>query len=141
MVGTMHAWHAVQRGHEVVHLEREAEARGASVRNFGLVWVGGRAGGAELDTALRARELWEEIGAAVPGLGFRGNGSLTLVTNEAELAVARAAAEGPRPPGAASNSSAPQRSAPSNPPCAAHSSARCAADATPPSNHAPPSAS
>ncbi|MCC2275695.1 TIGR03364 family FAD-dependent oxidoreductase [Streptomyces sp. ET3-23] len=95
VVGTMHAWHAVQRGHEVVHLEREAEARGASVRNFGLVWVGGRAGGAELDTALRARELWEEIGAAVSGLGFRGNGSLTLVTNEAELAVARAAAEGP----------------------------------------------
>ncbi|GGP58696.1 FAD-dependent oxidoreductase [Streptomyces abikoensis] len=91
MLGTMHAWQAVQRGHEVVHVEREAEARGASVRNFGLVWVSGRAAGEELATALRARELWEEIGAAVPALGFRANGSLTAVTDETELAVARAA--------------------------------------------------
>ncbi|MCQ8773868.1 TIGR03364 family FAD-dependent oxidoreductase [Streptomyces telluris] len=89
VLGTMHAWQAVQRGHEVVHIEREAEARGASLRNFGLIWVGGRAAGEELATALRARELWEEIGAAVPGLGFRANGSLTTVTTEAELAVAR----------------------------------------------------
>ncbi|MHA7959926.1 TIGR03364 family FAD-dependent oxidoreductase [Streptomyces sp. L500] len=91
VLGTMHAWQAVQRGHEVVHIEREAEARGASVRNFGLVWVSGRAAGEELATALRARELWEEIGAAVPALGFRANGSLTAVTDETELAVARAA--------------------------------------------------
>ncbi|MER0242348.1 TIGR03364 family FAD-dependent oxidoreductase [Streptomyces sp. HSW2009] len=91
VVGTMHAWQAVERGHEVVHIEREAEARGASVRNFGLVWVSGRAGGVELQTALRARELWEGIGARVPGLGFRPNGSLTIVTNDAELAVAEAA--------------------------------------------------
>ncbi|GAA0427469.1 TIGR03364 family FAD-dependent oxidoreductase [Streptomyces luteireticuli] len=95
VLGTLHAWHAVQRGHEVVHIEREAEARGASVRNFGLVWVGGRAAGEELETALRARELWEGIGARVPGLGFRANGSLTVVTDEAELAVARAAAARP----------------------------------------------
>ncbi|MGK5547425.1 TIGR03364 family FAD-dependent oxidoreductase [Streptomyces sp. URMC 127] len=88
VLGSMHAWQAIQRGHQVVHIEREAEARGASVRNFGLVWVSGRAAGEELATALRARELWEEIGAAVPGLGFRANGSLTAVTTEAELAVA-----------------------------------------------------
>ncbi|WP_190210231.1 TIGR03364 family FAD-dependent oxidoreductase [Kitasatospora indigofera] len=91
VLGSMHAWHAVGRGHEVVHIEREPEARGASVRNFGLVWVGGRAGGEELATALRARELWEEIGARVPALGFRGNGSLTVVRTEAELAVAEQA--------------------------------------------------
>ncbi|WP_328915774.1 MULTISPECIES: TIGR03364 family FAD-dependent oxidoreductase [unclassified Streptomyces] len=89
VLGTMHAWHAIERGHEVVHLEREREARGASVRNFGLVWVGGRAAGAELDTALRARELWEEIGARVPGVGFRANGSLTVVRTAAEQAVAQ----------------------------------------------------
>jgi FAD dependent oxidoreductase TIGR03364 len=88
VLGTMHAWHAVARGHEVVHIERERDARGASVRNFGLVWVGGRASGAELDTALRARELWQEIGARVPGVGFRPNGSLTAVRTEAERAVA-----------------------------------------------------
>ncbi|MFD5324230.1 TIGR03364 family FAD-dependent oxidoreductase [Streptomyces sp. NPDC127092] len=91
VVGTMHAWQAVERGHEVVHIEREAEARGASLRNFGQIWVSGRAGGAELDTALRARELWEGIGARVPGLGFRAIGSLTPVRGELELAVAEAA--------------------------------------------------
>ncbi|MFE2579282.1 TIGR03364 family FAD-dependent oxidoreductase [Streptomyces sp. NPDC059378] len=91
VVGTMHAWQAVQRGHEVVQIEREKEARGASLRNFGQIWVSGRAGGEELDTALRARELWEEIGARVPALGFRPNGSLTPVRGDLELAVAEAA--------------------------------------------------
>ena len=87
-LGTMHAWHLVERGHEVVHLEREAQARGASVRNFGLVWVGGRSNGAELETALRARRLWEEIAEQVPGVGFRASGSLTVLRTEAEHAVA-----------------------------------------------------
>lgn len=87
----MHAWHAVERGHEVVQIERESEARGASLRNFGQIWVSGRAGGEELDTALRARELWEGIGERVPELGFRPCGSLTPVRGELELAVAEAA--------------------------------------------------
>ncbi|GAA1854286.1 TIGR03364 family FAD-dependent oxidoreductase [Pseudonocardia ailaonensis] len=87
ILGTAHAWQAVLRGHEVVHLEREREARGASVRNFGLVWVSGRSP-AELPAALRSRELWEKLGADVPGIGFRPNGSLTLVRTPAELAVA-----------------------------------------------------
>ncbi|WP_328582113.1 TIGR03364 family FAD-dependent oxidoreductase [Streptomyces sp. NBC_00370] len=90
VVGTMHAWHAISRGHEVVQIERESEARGASLRNFGQIWVSGRAGGEELETALRARELWEEIGGRVPGVGFRANGSLTPVRTELELAVAEA---------------------------------------------------
>ncbi|MEU3838962.1 TIGR03364 family FAD-dependent oxidoreductase [Streptomyces sp. NPDC028635] len=91
VVGTMHAWQAVQRGHQVVQIERESEARGASLRNFGQIWVSGRAGGEELATALRARELWQEIGARVPGLGFRPNGSLTPLRGALELAVAEAA--------------------------------------------------
>ncbi|WP_433270285.1 TIGR03364 family FAD-dependent oxidoreductase [Actinosynnema sp. CS-041913] len=91
VLGTMHAWQAVERGHEVVQLEREPEARGASVRNFGLVWVGGRAAGAELDAALRARELWERIGERAPSLGFRANGSLTVLWTPLELAVAEEA--------------------------------------------------
>lgn len=93
VVGTMHAWHAVERGHQVVQIEREAEARGASLRNFGQIWVSGRAGGAELETALRAREQWEEIGRRVPALGFRANGSLTPVRGPLELAVAEAAVD------------------------------------------------
>jgi len=95
VLGTMHAYTARQHGHEVVHLEREAGPRGASVRNFGLVWVSGRAAGAELELAQRARDLWGEIGAKVAGVGFRPRGSLTIVRTEAELKVAEHAAAGP----------------------------------------------
>jgi FAD dependent oxidoreductase TIGR03364 len=92
VLGTMHAWLARHRGFDVVHLEREPEARGASVRNFGLVWVSGRRAGPELALALRARELWEQIAADAPGTGFRPAGSLTLACDETELAVLREAA-------------------------------------------------
>jgi FAD dependent oxidoreductase TIGR03364 len=92
VLGTMHAVMARRRGYEVVHLEREAEARGASVRNFGLVWVSGRKAGPELSLALRARELWEEIGGQVPGVGFRAAGSLTVAVDDAELRLLKEAA-------------------------------------------------
>jgi FAD dependent oxidoreductase TIGR03364 len=87
ILGTAHALEAVARGHEVVQLEREADARGATVRNFGLVWVSGRARG-ELAAALRSRELWEKLGAEIPGIGFRPAGSITLLRTPGELAVA-----------------------------------------------------
>src|ERR1700761_6436568 len=95
ILGTMHAVMARRRGLTVTHLEREPDGRGASVRNFGLVWVSGRRAGAELDLALRARELWAELGAAVPGLHFRAAGSLTLATAEAELRLLKEAAAMP----------------------------------------------
>jgi FAD dependent oxidoreductase TIGR03364 len=91
----MHAVIARRRGLAVTHLEREPEGRGASVRNFGLIWVSGRRTGAELALALRARELWESIAADAPGTGFRPAGSLTIATSETELAVMREAAELP----------------------------------------------
>jgi FAD dependent oxidoreductase TIGR03364 len=87
ILGTMHAVFAVRAGATVVHLERNAVPRGASVRNFGLVWVSGRAPGADLRLAQRGRELWEELGHDVPGTGFRANGSITLVSSNAELGV------------------------------------------------------
>ncbi|MFI5779949.1 TIGR03364 family FAD-dependent oxidoreductase [Nocardia sp. NPDC051570] len=94
ILGTAHAFAAIGRGHEVVQLERETEARGATVRNFGLVWVSGRSAG-ELAITLRSRRFWEEIGGRVPGVGFRAAGSVTVVRTEAELAVAEAAMTGP----------------------------------------------
>ncbi|MGE2692057.1 TIGR03364 family FAD-dependent oxidoreductase [Mycolicibacterium pulveris] len=87
ILGTAHALEVLRRGHHVVQLEREAEARGATVRNFGLIWVSGRARG-ELSTALRARELWEMLAADIPGVGFRPVGSLTLLRTPGEVAVA-----------------------------------------------------
>ncbi|MGA2295335.1 MAG: FAD-dependent oxidoreductase [Acidimicrobiales bacterium] len=89
--GTMHALFALARGASVVHLERDLVPSGATVRNFGLVWVSGRAPGRELALALRARELWEDVASDVPGVGFRANGSITLLSDERELEVAQRA--------------------------------------------------
>jgi FAD dependent oxidoreductase TIGR03364 len=95
VLGAMHALLGRDRGYDVVHLEREPAARGASVRNFGLVWVSGRAPGAELDLALAARELWGRIGARVPAVGFRDHGSLTVALDDAECVALQAAANLP----------------------------------------------
>jgi len=95
VLGFMHAVQARSRGMDVVHLEREAGPRGASVRNFGLVWVSGRAPGPELALAQRARALWEELAAQVPAAGFRPHGSLTLAADDAELALLKEAAAMP----------------------------------------------
>jgi FAD dependent oxidoreductase TIGR03364 len=92
VLGIMHAVQARSRGIDVVHLEREAGPRGASVRNFGLVWVSGRAAGPELALAQRARTLWEELSALVPAAGFRPRGSLTLAADDAELSLLKEAA-------------------------------------------------
>ncbi|HEV2360491.1 MAG TPA: TIGR03364 family FAD-dependent oxidoreductase [Acidimicrobiales bacterium] len=86
ILGTMHAVMARRAGFEVTHLDRHTEPRGATVRNFGLVWVSGRAPGDELRVALRARELWAELGGRAE-VGWRPDGSMTLVTTDAELEV------------------------------------------------------
>jgi FAD dependent oxidoreductase TIGR03364 len=96
VLGTMHALAARERGIDVLHLEREAGPRGASVRNFGLVWVSGRAAGPELALAQRARDLWADTAQRVPAVGLRPRGSLTLARTEAEFAVCERAAASPQ---------------------------------------------
>jgi FAD dependent oxidoreductase TIGR03364 len=86
-LGTMHAYHARRLGLQVIHLEREAAPRGASVRNFGLVWISGRADGDELSLAIRSRKWWEQIGAQMPGIGFRARPSITIARTDAEAAI------------------------------------------------------
>jgi FAD dependent oxidoreductase TIGR03364 len=87
VLGTWHALELAGAGFSVEHLEAEAAPMGASVRNFGLVWVSGRRSGAELEVARRARRRWEEIGAAVPGIAFRAMSSLTVACDEGARAV------------------------------------------------------
>ena len=87
VLGTMHAMEACQRGWDVVHLEADLHPRRASARNFGLVWVSGRASGPELDLALRSRVLWQQLASSTPEIGFRSDGSLTIATNDDELAL------------------------------------------------------
>ena len=95
ILGTWHALELVRAGYAVDHLEADSAPRGASVRNFGLLWVSGRRSGGELDTALRARRRWEEVGAEVPGIGFRAAGSLTVAVDGTEREVMQAFAHHP----------------------------------------------
>jgi FAD dependent oxidoreductase TIGR03364 len=87
ILGTWHALELCRAGYAVQHLEADAVPQGASVRNFGLIWVSGRRSGVELDAALRSRRRWEEVGEDIPGLGFRATGSLTVARTEGERKV------------------------------------------------------
>jgi FAD dependent oxidoreductase TIGR03364 len=88
VLGTMHAVEALGRGHDVVQMDAEPEPQGATVRNFGFLQVSVRAPGVELEAASRSRVIWERLASAVPGIGFRPDGSLTLLTQPEEVAFA-----------------------------------------------------
>ena len=87
ILGTTHARKALKMGYEVIQFERDEYPRSSSPRNFGLVWISGRASGDELTASLRTRELWAELHREIPELHFQPNGSLTLAKSEAELKV------------------------------------------------------
>ena len=95
VIGTWHALEFLRAGFTVDHLEAVREPAGASVRNFGLLWVSGRRSGAELDAALRSRRRWEEIAREAPEVAFRPQGSLTIAFDETERAVMQAFARQP----------------------------------------------
>ncbi|MCA9233947.1 MAG: TIGR03364 family FAD-dependent oxidoreductase [Planctomycetales bacterium] len=86
IVGIAQAWAAARRGCRVVVLERDARARGASIRNFGMVWPIGQSNGPAYRAALRSRALWQEL---IEQSGVWGSrcGSLHLAYREDELAV------------------------------------------------------
>lgn len=68
VVGLGCALAAARRGKRVVVLDRDAQANGASVRNFGFVTVTGQARGQMWSRARRTRDIWAEIApqAGVP---------------------------------------------------------------------------
>lgn len=85
--GHMHSYFALKAGHRVTLIERDRYPSSASVRNFGMIAVGGRARGEELDHALRARQLWGEIAKEHSELTFRSSGSIMVALNDDELSV------------------------------------------------------
>ncbi len=59
--GLAHALAAVRRGKKVVVIDRDAQANGASVRNFGFITVTGQQRGECWRRAMRSREIWAEV--------------------------------------------------------------------------------
>lgn len=64
IVGLAHALAAVRRGLRVTVIDRDAQANGASVRNFGFVTVTGQQRGTCWRRAMRSRDLWLEVAPA-----------------------------------------------------------------------------
>jgi D-hydroxyproline dehydrogenase subunit beta len=64
IVGLAVALAAVRRGLSVAVIDRDAQANGASVRNFGFVTVTGQERAAMWARARRSREVWAEVAAA-----------------------------------------------------------------------------
>jgi D-hydroxyproline dehydrogenase subunit beta len=85
VVGLAHAAEGLRRGLRVAVVERDAFARGASVRNFGHGCVSGQAGAA-LGYATVARERWLELGA-LAGFYAEPTGTVVVARSPEELAV------------------------------------------------------
>jgi len=64
IVGLAAALAGARRGLRVIVIDRDAQANGASVRNFGFVTVTGQARGTMWSRARRSREVWREVAAA-----------------------------------------------------------------------------
>src|SRR5580698_3633254 len=82
IVGLGCALAAARRGKRVVVIDRDAQANGASVRNFGFITVTGQEAGDMWRRARRSAEVWAEVaaGASIP-VEHRG---LLLTTRRAE---------------------------------------------------------
>ncbi|HEV7612836.1 MAG TPA: TIGR03364 family FAD-dependent oxidoreductase [Steroidobacteraceae bacterium] len=63
IVGLSCALAAAKRRLKVIVIERDARARGASVRNFGLITITGQDRDRVWPRARRSREIWEEVAA------------------------------------------------------------------------------
>jgi FAD dependent oxidoreductase TIGR03364 len=84
--GWAHAWAGQRAGHRIEWIERDSQAEGASIRNFGMLWPIGQPLGEPTALALRSRELWREI-APLAGVWLNPCGSLFLAHHADELAV------------------------------------------------------
>src|SRR3984893_8133273 len=61
IIGLATALAAVRRGLRVVVVDRDAQANGASVRNFGFITVTGQERGAVWNRARRTCAIWQEV--------------------------------------------------------------------------------
>ncbi|MDA1213115.1 MAG: TIGR03364 family FAD-dependent oxidoreductase [Planctomycetota bacterium] len=86
IVGMAQAYAAAQRGVSVVVFDRDPQAIGASIRNFGMIWPVGQPSGKRHRMALRSRAIWLKI-AAEAGFWIQECGSVHLAHHDDEWNV------------------------------------------------------
>ena len=90
IVGAASAYHLARRGADVLLIEAEQLAFGATGRNLGYIWVHTRKAGPELDLVMATRngleDLPDELGA---DFGLRCRGGMIYFTSEAQAVVMR----------------------------------------------------
>jgi D-hydroxyproline dehydrogenase subunit beta len=86
IMGLAFAWEGARRGRRVALLERSDAARGASIRNFGMIWPVGQPAGERHALALRSRARWLELRDA-GAVWAKECGSLHVVFEEDEATV------------------------------------------------------
>jgi len=89
IVGLAHALAARRLGLSVAVIDREAEAVGASVRNFGFVTVTGQQAGDCWRRAVRSRAVWGEV-APKAGIAVEHEGLLVVARRPEAMAVLEA---------------------------------------------------
>ena len=89
ILGLAHALAAVRRGLSVVVVDREAQAIGASVRNFGFVTVTGQQAGDCWRRAMRSRDVWLEV-APKAGIAVEHAGLLVVAQRPEAMACLEA---------------------------------------------------
>jgi FAD dependent oxidoreductase TIGR03364 len=74
------------RGYKVTIFERNEQAVGASIRNFGMIWPIGQATGPLFERAMLSRSIWKEI-CTEANIWHNEVGSLHLAYHDDELQV------------------------------------------------------
>jgi glycine/D-amino acid oxidase-like deaminating enzyme len=86
IVGLAHAFHAAKAGLRVAVFDRNSDAQGASVRNFGMLALSAQATGDYLSSARRSLTYWQEI-APQAGFGLHQVGCMFVAREPEEMAV------------------------------------------------------
>lgn len=87
--GLAHALAAARLGKRVVVIDRDAQANGASIRNFGFVTVTGQQRGEGWRRAMRSRDVWAEVASAA-GIEVVHRGLVVAVRRQEARAVLEA---------------------------------------------------
>jgi FAD dependent oxidoreductase TIGR03364 len=89
IVGLGHALAAARKGRRVLVVDRDAQANGASIRNFGFVTVTGQQAGDCWRRARRSRDVWAEVAPAA-GIAVEHEGLVVAARRPEAAAVLEA---------------------------------------------------